>query len=170
MILVKSNVITFTRPNDSTQYAAGDLVANNTAAASVTNRLFVFNRCKGPIRIRKWIIDKTDNDTTAAAFLLLLYSVAPTYTSAGDNSGIATVLVASTGYVGTMSVTMSSGSTTNAFGQGVPVVGDYITWYPQWDDAGGTATLYGVMVANGTYTPAAQGIYTMQLEGEIEGF
>ena len=169
MNIVKSNQITFTRPNDTTQYAAGDLVANNTAAASVTNRLFVFNRCRGPIRIRKWLFQKTDNDTTAASFLLMLFSAAPTYTTGGDNSAITTVLQATAGsYLGTMSVTVSSGDTTMAFGQGVPVVGDYITWNPEWDGTE-TATLYGVCVANGTYTPTAQGVYVFQLEGEIEG-
>lgn len=77
MNIVKSNQITFTRPNDSTQYAAGDLVADTTSNATVTNRLFVFKRCRGPIRIRKWLFQKTDNDTTSASFLLMLFSAAP---------------------------------------------------------------------------------------------
>lgn len=167
--LIRATAPVMTRPNDSTQYAAGDLVANNTSAASVTNRIFTFQRFRGPLRIRKWLLEKTDNDVTSAAFLLHLFSSAPTYTSAGDNGAFATVGVTATGtYIGTMTIAAMYGSSTFAHGQGVPVVGDYVTWEPAWDSAN-VASLYGAIVANGTYTPTANGTFLNSLEGEIEG-
>ena len=169
--LIRATAPTLTRPSDTTQYAAGDLIANSVTDTAVTNRIFTFQRFRGPLRIRKWLLEKTDNDVTSAAFLLHLFSAAPTYTSAGDNSAFATVGVTLTGtYLGTMSIAASYGSSTFAHAQGVPVVdyGDYVTWEPAWDSAD-RANLFGVMIANGTYTPASAGTFKNTLEGEIEG-
>lgn len=167
--LIRSTAATLTRPADTTQYAAGDLVANSTTASEVTNRVFTFPRFRGPLRIRKWLLEKTDNDVTSAAFLLHLFSSAPTYTSAGDNGAFATVGQSLTGtYIGTLTIAGMYGSSTFAHGQGVPVVGDYVTWEPAWGTAA-ELSLYGVMVANGTYTPTSGGTFKNTLEGEIEG-
>jgi hypothetical protein len=166
MPIIRASAPLLTRPGNGTQYAVGDLVANDTAAASVTNRIFTFERFRGPLRIRKWLLQKTDNDVTAAAFLLHLFTTAPTYATNGDNdpvSGNATT----SGYIGTMSIAAMYGFVTHSRGQGVPVVGDYVTWEPDWGTAG-TLALYGIMVANGTYTPTSSGTFANTLEGEID--
>ena len=168
MPIIRVTAPTFTRPADTTAYAAGDLVANSVTNTAVTNRIFTFSRFRGPLRIRKWMLEKTDNDITAAAFLLHLFTSAPTYTSAGDNSALATVGVTLTDtYLGTLTIAAMYGSSTFAHGQGVPVVGDYVLWEPGWGQ-GDTAALYGVMVANGAYTPASAGTFSNTIEGEYD--
>lgn len=165
MTIIRATAPTFTRPGDTTAYGAGDLVANSTTNTAVTNRIFTFPRFRGPLRIRKWLLEKTDNDVTNAAFLLLLFSAAPTYTSAGDNSGTATVLVTATDtFLGAMSIAGMAASSTFAHGQGVPTVGDYVHWEPQFTNE--VALLYGVMVANAAYQPASSGTYRNIIEGE----
>lgn len=166
MPIIRSSAATLTRPADTTAYSAGDLVANDVDAADVTNRIFTFPRFRGPLRIRKWFLEKTDGDITNAAFLLHLFTAAPTYTSAGDNGAFATVGVSLTGtYIGSLAITAMYGSSTFAHGQGGPVLGDYVSWEPNWGSAD-SLSLYGAMVATAAYQGASGGTFVNTLEGE----
>ena len=165
--LIRATAPTLTRPSDTTAYAAGDLVANDTDAVDVTNRIFTFPRFRGPLRIRKWLMEKTDADVANASFQMHLFTAAPTYTSAGDNGLFATVGVTLTGtYLGTLAMTAMYASSTFAHGQGAPIVGDYVTWEPSW--SGDVALLYGVMIAAAAYQGASAGTFKNTLEGEFE--
>jgi hypothetical protein len=170
MQIIRSIAPTFTRPNDTTAYTAGDLIANSTSAGSVTNREFVFDRWVGQeLRIMRWYLEKTDGDIANADFLLALFTVAPTYTSAGDNSATGTVLVTTSfSHIGTMRIAAMVGSSTFGHGMGGPLhdQASYVPWRPDWS-SDGRATLYGVMVANAAYTPAANGTFKCVLEGEV---
>lgn len=60
---------TFVRPNDATQYTAGDLVANNTTAGSVIPMSFVSPKGGASI-VRSVSLYHSDQDSTASTFHL----------------------------------------------------------------------------------------------------
>lgn len=153
---------TITRPADTTAYASGDLVANSVTAGSVTNLQFTtlarISGGSGVIVGAK--IQKSTNTTTNAAFRLHLFNTAPTYTSAGDNSAISTVVVASAkGYLGYIDITAMVGFSDVAWGSGAP------------DNSRGgipyVATaqiIYGLLEARGAYTPGNAEVFTIVLD------
>lgn len=144
----------FTRPNDTTQYAVGDLVANSTTAGSVVPLSFAISRITGRGgMIRRCRIRKTGTGTTAAGFRLHLYTASPT-PSNGDNG--AWLTDKSTNYVGAMDTTVDKVFTDGAAGNGVPIVGGEIHFVAD--------TYYGLLEARGTYTPAAQEQFLVELE------
>lgn len=106
MIITPSD--SFTRPANTTAYAAGDLVANNTTAGNVVPLTFsVAALGKGNGIIRRLRLYKDDETTTAAIFDVHLFSQAPTVTN-GDNGVFA--VDTSRYFLGTISVDMSSGA------------------------------------------------------------
>lgn len=75
----------FVRPADTTAYAVGDLVANNTSAGSVTPMSFTVGRdADSGGMIRRIRLRKTGTSVSNALFRLHLYSASPT-PSNGDN-------------------------------------------------------------------------------------
>lgn len=153
---------TITRPADTTAYASGDLVANSTTAGSVTNLQFTtLARISGGSGVIVGAqIQKSTNTTTNAAFRLHLFNTAPTYTSAGDNSAMTTVVVASAkGYLGYIDVSAMVGFSDVAWGSGAP------------DNSRGgipyVATaqiIYGLLEARGAYTPGNAEVFTITLD------
>src|ERR1041385_1792793 len=80
---------TFVRPNDTTAYANGDLVANSTTANSVTPMTF-----KAPLRgIRLWrvFLFRTSTTVTNAKFRLHLFNDSPTVAN-GDNGAFSSTV------------------------------------------------------------------------------
>lgn len=77
---------TLTRPADSTGYTAGDLVANNTTAGSVTVPTVTVARVAGGSGMIRSAILKTNHTTglDAINFTVDIWSAAPTFTN-GDN-------------------------------------------------------------------------------------
>jgi hypothetical protein len=142
---------TFTRPSDTTPYASGDLVANNTVASSVTPMSFAIGRGalgKGGM-IRRVRLRKSGTSTTNAQFRLHLYSSSPTQTGAGgagtgDNAAWSTDGVSS--YVGAFDITVDKAFTDGAAGNGAPMVGSEVNFTAD--------TYYGLLEARGAYTPA----------------
>ncbi len=89
------NSASFTRPADTTAYAAGDLVANNTTAGSVVPLTFNFKEAGGlPIWLRSVTMRKTQASVTNANFRLWFLSASPTVTN-GDNGAIAGAFLSS---------------------------------------------------------------------------
>lgn len=78
----------FTRPADTTAYAAGDLVANSTTAGSVTPLTFTFSEIAAPMWLRSVTLRKSQASITNANFRLWFLSASPTVTN-GDNGAIA---------------------------------------------------------------------------------
>ncbi len=145
---------TFTRPSDTTQYAAGDLVANSTTAGSVVPLVFAIPRGLG--KNLKFIgvkMTKSDGaDITGAVFRTWLFSASPTVTN-GDNGAIAGDWAAA-GYIGRLQ-------------GGTMLLGDdavdatYVDVNAQVYHYLGTETLiYGLIEATGTYTPASAETFT----------
>lgn len=153
---------TITRPADTTAYTSGDLVANSVTAGSVTNLQFTtLARVSGGSGVIIGAqIQKSGPIVTNAAFRLHLFNTAPTYTSAGDNSAIATVTVASAkGYLGYIDITAMVGFSDVAWGSGAP------------DNSRGgipyVATaqiIYGLLEARGAYTPISAEVFTITVD------
>jgi hypothetical protein len=151
---------TFTRPSDTNAYAAGDLVANNTVANSVTPMTFALSRATGMGGIiRRLRMRKTGATITNASFRLHLYSISPTQdggagANTGDNAVWSTNQAAT--YVGSMDVTCDRAFTDGASGNGVPNTGSEIIFTAD--------TYYGLLEARAGYSPASAEQLTLMLE------
>lgn len=139
----------FTRPSNTTAYASGDLVANNTNAGSVTP--LTFSSAHGFGAIVRARIEKSDKTTTNASFDLHLFEASPTVAN-GDNGALSIANLA--GYLGKVSVTVNAlaGATTGASGNA-----DASAICPSG------ATVYGLLAATAAYTPASAEVFTVTL-------
>lgn len=155
----------FTRPANTTAYAAGDLVANSTTAGSVTPLSFTsaIRAAGDAVRIERCRIRKSSTGLTNTTFRLHLFESSPTL-SVGDNaafnsSGVLGVNNA-LAYVGSFAVTMQNSGSDGAIGFGVPLVGNGVTLQP-----GSGTTIYGLIEATGAYTPTSGETIAVDLEG-----
>lgn len=148
---------TFTRPADTTAYAAGDLVANSTTAGSVAPMSFTIGRLSSGSgstgMIRRARLRKTGTATSGAAFRLHFYRASPT-PSNGDNGVWLTNQAAN--YVGALDITCDKAFTDGASGNGVPNTGSEINFTSQ--------TYYGLLEARAAYTPGNAEQFTLELE------
>jgi hypothetical protein len=155
----------FTRPADTTAYAAGDLVANSTTAGSVVPLSFanVVRTAGDCVRIERVRIEKTSTTLTNASFRLHLFESSPTPT-VGDNGVFnSSGTLASNNvltYAGTFPVTMVWAGSDGAMGIGTPTTGSGATISPTT----GT-TIYGFIEVTAAYTPASAEVFTVVLEG-----
>lgn len=152
----------FVRPANTTAYTAGDLVANDVDAADVVPLKFSVARLgSGRGIVRRIILFKDDETTTAAAFNLHLFSESPAVNN-GDNGAFQPTTVQN--YLGTVAIDMSTGavaSATDLAKGGAPaaeinfdlrVVGDR------------ERRLYGLLEATGAYAPSASELFEVTLE------
>jgi len=149
----------FTRPDDTTAYAAGDLVANDVDAADVVALSWPTTGSR-PFDIPGIRLHKTG--PTGASFRLYLFAAAPTVDTAGDNGSLdanvngADDLMAI--YEGTL-----YGIKDGAVGLLVPISGVIKREY-----VGDPATLYGLIRAGEAYTPIAEEVFTATLVFEFD--
>jgi len=151
----------FTRPADTTQYAVGDLVANSATAASVVALSWTLARGdEGAIdgfvrRVRMW---SSDNDVTSASFRLHFYSRNPVSTAPtnGDNGAFAMAVADGNSiYLGSVDISFDrTVNNSDAYGAGVPTVGSEMNFTD-------VTTLYALIEARGTYTPASAEVFTI---------
>lgn len=147
----------FTRPADTTAYASGDLVANNTTAGSVAPLQFTVTRiATGSGSIRRARMKKSTASITSAAFRLHLYSASPT-PSNGDN-GVWLSTGAAT-YLGSLDITFDRAFTDGATGNGTPSVGSEITF-----KLASGSIIYGLIEARSAYTPGNAETFDVTLE------
>ncbi len=144
----------FIRPSDTTAYASGDLVANNTTAGSVLPLAFAIGEA-GQQLIRRAKISKSDASLTNASFRLHLYRNSPTCTN-GDNGAWLTTKL---GYVGAMDVTVDKAFSDGAVGVGAPLAGTDMCV-----DVGTSRFLYGLLEARSGYTPVSAEQFDVTLE------
>ena len=150
----------FTRPADTTQYAAADLVANSTTAGSVVPMSWTATRvAAGSGSIRRARLKKSGTTITAASFRLHLYAASPTIAN-GDNGAWSTT---QSTYLGSVDLDMS-GTAGRVFSDGAEVIaapnhGTEINFV-----LASGSTIYGLLVAVGTYTPASAEVFTCELE------
>ena len=147
--LIKKVSDSFSRPANTTQYTATDLVANNATAGSVVP--LIFNTGRGGIRVKGAHITKTDEtDVTAADFSLHLFGSSPTVAN-GDN--------------GTLSYNYSDKFADIDFA--TMVAATDVAWAVStgldlnWNTASGN--IYGLIEADGTYTPASGETFAVTL-------
>jgi hypothetical protein len=144
---------TFARPADTTAYASGDLVANNTTAGSVTAMSFTVSRAAAAgITVAGVRIRKTSTGVQNAAFRLHLYSTSPTVTN-GDNGAWLSNQAAA--YLGSVDVTMDKAFSDGACGYTPCSIPHRI--------ASGSA-IFGLLEARGAYTPVSAETFGVQLK------
>lgn len=152
---------TFTRPADTTQYAANDLVANSTTAASVVPLSFGLNGIGRAGMIRRVQLYKSNKSVTAASFKVHLFTADPGVPTNGDNGAFGVASAAN--YLDAVAVDISSsglaGGTTGAYKPSAAVAIGYC--FPAL-----SSKLYALLEAIGTYTPASAETFTVRLEIE----
>lgn len=159
MISLYEASYSFTRPNDTTAYAAGDLIANSTTAALVVPLSWAFPS-NAPAQIPAIRLTFDKSDITNAVFRLHLLSATPTFVTAGDNSAAATVVATGydkllLAYEGALSTITANG----ASGLLIPLDGLVIP-VRKSPTATVTTTIYGFLEARAAYTPKAEGVIT----------
>ena len=156
----------FSRPSNTTAYSAGQLVANSTVAASVTPLTFanVVRSAGDCLRVERVRISKTTNSLTNASFKLHLFEVLPVPSvgdGAGfDSSGVLQLTTGALNHIGTFSVTMTISGTDGAIGWSASNADLPRTCCP----VTGT-TLYGLLEATAGYTPVANEVFAVAVEG-----
>lgn len=149
----------FTRPNDTTPYTSGDLVANSTTAGSVAPMQFLLggNAQPGMTRIVRARLLKSDPTATNSAFRLHLYQASPTPAN-GDNGAWSTNKAAD--YLGFIDFpTVLLAFTDGCAHQGFVAAGSEMLLRL----ATGT-TIFGLLEARAAYTPVANEVFTVTLE------
>jgi hypothetical protein len=149
----------FTRPNDTTAYAANDLVANNTTAGSVTPLSFQFNSGNGrSFKIVGCRINKNNATVTNANFHLRLYGTSPTVTG-GDN---AAWVSSTSNYIGKIDpAIMEAFSDGGSISGNVGAGSELYTYLPSGN------IIYGLLVADAAYTPTANEVFTVTLFADV---
>lgn len=150
-----SAVYSFTRPADTTAYAAGDLVANSTTAGSVVAMSWVIRRDAQSYNLAGIRLKKNGNTATNASFRLHFYTAVPTVAN-GDNGALAATQTSN--YVGNVSVTLIGG---NDGSSNVAMANPALPFIIV--PASGVRTLYGLIEATAAYTPASAEIFSTQV-------
>lgn len=164
-----------TRPNDTTAYSIGDLVANNTSAGSVVVPSFSLVSPQDAVAEMIEIDHSTlySNLTTGAAaaqFHIDLWSVAPTFTN-GDNGAYAPATGAAS-WVGHLTTTVDAGG---QMGDGFALVGtpgqastdNYTTNPILWARKPGDQLFWSLKLLT-TLTPIANETFTLVLKGRVQ--
>jgi hypothetical protein len=146
---------TFTRPNDTTAYVTGDVVANSTSAAALmTFAVGVANGNSGAItRVQV----ETNDPANVAQYRLWLYTVSnPTH--ANDNAAFVQQHADAARLVGTLDIpALSASGGDAASGQSALTLPlDYVC------DAA-DVNLYGLLETRSGFTPVANRVYTVTL-------
>lgn len=152
--------VAFTRPNDVTAYAAGDLVANSTTAGSVVALQFSTAGLRGAAsgRVTRAEIEKSNGTVTLATFVLHLFDRAKTLTN-GDNGALQVNNLL--GYIGSVDLDLATGAINIAGGP----VHKHSALVDFTFDAPGQV-LYGYLAAAAAYVPTALEVFTLGLHVE----
>lgn len=153
---IGNNSANFTRPNDTTAYTIGDLVANSTTAGSVVpmsltaTNSFAVNQT----RITRVRLSKTGTTPTNANFRVHLYGGTPNAAN-GDNGAWSTSQAAN--YLGNIDVTAMLAFTDGCTGVGAATAGsELLLRY--------SGTLNALLEAKAAYTPVANEVFTLTIE------
>ena len=148
----------FTRPNNTTAYASGQLVANSvTAGAVVPMQLPIAgNSMPGCTRITRVCLAKTNVVNTNANFRVHLYAALPTVAN-GDGGAWSTDQAAS--YLGSIDVPSMKSFTDGCCDVGAAASGsEILVRLPA------AKIIYALIEARAAYTPGAQEVFTLIAE------
>lgn len=157
--------VAFTRPSDTTQYTAGDAVSDDTTtatAATFTLTSMASVAGMGGV-IHSVTLHKTDQDLTGADFDIYFFTTQPGGTTYEDNAAIAITDAVLQTCVGFVSLTASADARS-------VVTGDLFCKTNldlPYECVGGTS-LYYVVVARGTYTPASAEVFTLTVGAFVQ--
>jgi hypothetical protein len=148
----------FTRPNNTTAYATGQLVANSTTPGLVVPMAFTVggNSMPGQFRLSRLRLFKSGTSSTNAQFRLHLYGASP---SVANGDGGVWSTSGAVFYLGSIDVTSMK-----AFTDGCADVGDDAAGSEHWIRLAGGATYYGLLEARAAYTPIANEQFTVTPE------
>ncbi len=144
------NAATFTRPNDTTAYASGDLVANSGTNTSVTPLVFNIPNRRSCI-VRGARIVKSGATLTNGTFTLHLFQDSPTVAN-GDNAALSTT---ASRKIGSIDLDLMASGTDD--GISTKFAGNFYV------DSGSAQQIYGLLEAKAAYTPAAQETFTVSI-------
>ena len=142
----------FTRPNDTTAYAAGDLIANDTTAGSVLGLAITgatLSGNGGSGTITSVLLNKTG---TAVAQIRAHFLKTQHAVSNGDNGGLAFTSIDLDNYIGFADINLADVATGGVFGQ-ADVSIDY--------ELATGDTIYCFLEALAAYTPIAVAVMTV---------
>ena len=145
----------FIRPADTTAYADGDLVANDTDIADVVPLKFTVGGQNVGIMIRRARLRTSTTNVTLASFRLHLFTNKPT-PAVADNAAL--VVSDTPGYLGYFDFTLSAAFADGAVVHAVPAIGSEIVARV------GDGAIYGLLQAKAGYTPASAQLFYVQLE------
>lgn len=146
----------FTRPADTTAYAAGDLVANSTTAGSVSPMsLTVARNAAGSFLIHRLKLHKSGTGTTNAIFRAHLFRATTTVVN-GDNGALSMAGVAN--YLGSVDIAVDQAFTDGAAGFSSLAMLDMAVKL-----ASGQA-VFALLEARATYTPVSAEVFTLTAE------
>jgi hypothetical protein len=153
----------FTRPNNVTAYASGQLVANSATAGSVVPLAFTLGNQfpVGQFRLTRVRLFKSGTSTTNATFRLHLYQASPICAN-GDGGNWSTSGAAN--WLGNVDVTSMLAFTDGAAGTGSATAGSEM-----YVRLASGATVYGLIEARGAYTPAANEVFAAVIE-DLEAY
>ena len=161
----------FTRPNDTTPYGSGDLVANSTTAGSVSSMKFLLGVGDASGMIRRARLAKSDDDPTNASFRLHLFSTDPCATAPtnGDNGAIQVAIAdGEQSYLGFFDFDMTA-TGIDIFTTGNAAVGGLSAGTEiLFNLASASSVIFGLLEARAGYTPAANEVFTATLEIILE--
>ena len=157
----------FSRPADTTAYADGDLVANNTAAASVSPLSWAIARNNNDgLSITGARMNKSQQGAANATFWLHLFKADPTATNPinGDN-GAMVLNTDSSDYLGSMKFDFTT-DCPDIYNAAHVCNGE---WLQGRQDVLGrtgasTTTIYGLLQAKAAYAPASGETFEVFLE------
>lgn len=148
----------FTRPANTTAYASGQLVANNTTAGSVVPLAIDAARIPGSTGlIARAALAKSGTTITNASFRVHLFRADPT-SAVGDAGSYSTS--GALDAIGYFDITMDQAYTDGAKGWAAPAVGNAVVF----DAPSGSKTIYALIEARGAYTPVSGETFTLELE------
>lgn len=151
----KSNIATFTRPNDTTAYGANDLVANSTTNTQVAALELSFGDLFGSLRRLRLT---TSNATiTNGSFLIWLFAADPSgAVTNGDNGALAGLSFSTYKLLGAPVPITLSGAMGGVGGIGMATLDRGVMDMPK--------TAYALIQATAAYTPAAQETFSLRAE------
>lgn len=146
---------TITRPSNTTQYAANDVIATGTSSSEFSG-LSAF--AGGGGIIQSALIVSSNNATTKLSCDLLLFSEAQT--TAADNAAYAPTDAMMLTLLGSISFATGSWLAANA---GAAATGNAYCVAVNCGIALSQDTVHGVLVARNTYTPVSDEVLTIKL-------
>jgi hypothetical protein len=148
----------FTRPNNTTAYASGQLVANATTAGSVVPMSFALQAysVNAPFVLKRVRLAKSGTSAANAAFRAHFYASLPTPAN-GDGGAWSTDQAAN--YLGSVDI-----ASMKSFTDGCCDVGSYPTNTEASVRLPAGTKIYSLLEARGAYAPAANEVFTLTLE------